>query len=71
MRTLHVLIGKRLADLAMLVAIQKSQSTSAAIALVKTSVGFGCGEAVKMSWSNCASRESAEHLVAKITGPDP
>src|ERR1700687_1344952 len=41
MRTLHMLIGKRLADLAMIVAIQKSQGTPAAIALGKTSVGAG------------------------------
>src|SRR5882672_9296129 len=65
MRTLHVLIGKRLADLAMLVAIQKSQGTSAAIALVKTSVGSDAGEAVNDVLEQLRERESAEHLVAE------
>ena len=45
-RNLHVLIGKRLADLSMLVTMQKTQGTAAAIALVKTSDGSDTGEAI-------------------------
>jgi signal transduction histidine kinase len=65
MRTLHVLIGKRLADLAMLVAIQKSQGTSAAVALVKTSVGTDTGEAINDVVEQLRERESAEHRAAQ------
>jgi signal transduction histidine kinase len=65
MRTLHVLIGKRLADLAMVVAIQKSQGTSAAIALVKTSVGADTGEAISDVLEQLRERESAEHGAAE------
>jgi signal transduction histidine kinase len=65
MRTLHVLIGKRLADLAMIVAIQKSQGTSAAIALIKTSVGSETGEAINDVLEQLRERESAEHGAAE------
>ena len=65
MRTLHVLIGKRLADLAMIVAIQKSQGTSAAIALVNTSVGSDTGEAINDIFDQLRDRESAKHSVAE------
>jgi signal transduction histidine kinase len=65
MRTLHVLIGKRLADLAMIVAIQKSQGTSAAIALVKTSVGTDTGDAINDILEQMRERESAQHSVAE------
>jgi signal transduction histidine kinase len=65
MRTLHVLIGKRLADLAMLVAIQKSQGPSAAIALVKTSVGTDTGEAINDVLEQLRTRESAKHGAAE------
>jgi signal transduction histidine kinase len=65
MRTLHVLIGKRLADLAMIVAIQKSQGTSAAIALVKTSVGTDTGDAINDILEQMRDRESAQHGVAE------
>jgi signal transduction histidine kinase len=64
-RTLHVLIGKRLADLAMVIAIQKSQGTSAAIALVKTSVGTDTGEAINDVLEQLRDRESTKHLVAE------
>jgi len=63
-RTLHVLIGKRLADLAMIVAIQQAQGTSAAIALVKTSVGSDAGEAINDLLEQLHSRESQEHAAA-------
>ncbi len=64
MRTLQVLIGKRLADLAMLVAIQNAQGTSAAIALVKTSVGADTGEAINDLLDQLRGRESLEHAAA-------
>lgn len=57
-RNLYVLIGKRLADLAMLVAIQKSQGTAAAISLVKTSVGSDTGEAINELLEQLRHRES-------------
>jgi signal transduction histidine kinase len=65
MRTLHVLIGKRLADLAMLVAIQKSQGPSAAVALVKTSVGADTGEAITDVLEQLRDRETKEHGAAE------
>jgi signal transduction histidine kinase len=65
MRTLHMLIGKRLADLAMIVAIQKSQGTSAAVALVKTSVGLDTGEAINDTLEQLRERESTEHGAAE------
>ena len=65
MRTLHVLIGKRLADRAMIVGIQKSQGTSAAIALVNTSVGADTGEAINDIFVQLHDRESAKHSAAE------
>jgi CHASE3 domain sensor protein len=65
MRTLHVLIGKRLVDLAMIAAIQKSQGTAAAIALVKTSVGSDTGEAINDILEQMRDRESAQHRAAE------
>jgi signal transduction histidine kinase len=63
-RTLHVLIGKRLADLATTAAIQKTQGTSAAIALVKTSVGSDTGDAIGDILDQLRERESMEHSQA-------
>jgi CHASE3 domain sensor protein len=60
-RTLHVLIGKRLVDLSMLVTIQQSQGTAAAVSLVKTSVGADAGEAITDILEQMRSREAAEH----------
>jgi CHASE3 domain sensor protein len=65
MRTLHVLVGKRLADLAMLVAIQKSQGTSAAVALVKTSLGADTGDAINDLLEQVRDRESKVHGAAE------
>ena len=65
MRTLHVLIGKRLADLAMIGAIQKSQGTPAAIALIKTSVGSDTGEALNDVLEQLRDRESTVHRAAE------
>jgi signal transduction histidine kinase len=64
-RNLHVLIGKRLADLAMLVAIQKAQGTAAAIALVKTSVGSDTGEAINDVLEQLRRREFLKRLAAE------
>jgi signal transduction histidine kinase len=63
-RTLHVLIGRRLADLATTVAIQKSAGTAAAVALVKTSVGSDAGEAINDILDQLRERESSEHDLA-------
>lgn len=63
-RTLHVLIGKRLADLAMIAAIQKSQGTGAAVALVKTSVGSDTGEAIFELLGQMRDREALEDRAA-------
>jgi signal transduction histidine kinase len=64
-RTLDLLIGKRLVDLAMIVAIQKSQGISAAIALVKTSIGSDTGEAINDILEQMRDRESAQHSAAE------
>jgi signal transduction histidine kinase len=64
LRTLHVLIGKRLADLAMILAIQEAQGTAAAIALIKTSVGSDTGEAINDILEQLHSSESQEHIAA-------
>jgi signal transduction histidine kinase len=64
-RTLHVLIGKRLADLAMVIAIQQAQGTSAAVALVKTSVGADTGGAITDVLEQLRVRESAQHRIAE------
>jgi signal transduction histidine kinase len=63
-RTLHVLIGRRLADLATTVAIQKTQGTAAAIALVKTSVGSDAGDAINDVLEQLRDRESMERVSA-------
>ena len=64
-RTLHVLIGKRLADLSMIAAIQKTHGAAAAIALIKTSVGTDAGEAVNDLLEQLRDRESREHEAAE------
>jgi signal transduction histidine kinase len=63
-RALHVLIGKRLADLATTAAIQGTQGTAAAIALVKTSVGSDAGNAINDVLEQLRYRESLEHTEA-------
>jgi signal transduction histidine kinase len=64
-RNLHVLIGKRLADLDTLVAIQKAQGAAAAVALVKTSVGSDTGEAINDVLEKLRGRESVKHAAAE------
>jgi signal transduction histidine kinase len=63
-RDLHVLIGKRLADLSMLLAIQQKQGPLAAVALVKTSVGLEAGQAINEVLDELRDREAAEHAAA-------
>jgi signal transduction histidine kinase len=65
MRTLHVLIGKRLADLALLVALQQSQGAAAATALVETNMGVDTGEAINDTLEELRGRESQEHDAAE------
>jgi len=64
-RALQVLIGKRLADLSMVVAIQKSQGTAAAITLVKTNLGSDTGEAINECFTRLRSAEALEHDAAR------
>jgi signal transduction histidine kinase len=63
-RDLHVLVGKRLADLSMSLAIQQSQGPAAAVALVKTSVGADTGVAIGDVMDQLRDRESVEHAAA-------
>jgi signal transduction histidine kinase len=63
-RDLQVLIGKRLADLSMILAIQKSQGTAAAVALVKTSVGSDTGVNISDVLDRLRDREGVEHFAA-------
>jgi signal transduction histidine kinase len=63
-RALHVLVGKRLADLSMILAIQKNQGTSAAVSLIKTSVGSDTGEAINDVLDQLRDHETQERAAA-------
>ena len=63
-RDLHVLVGKRLADLSMSLAIQQTQGAAAAVALVKTSVGADTGVMISDTLDQLRDRETAEHGAA-------
>jgi signal transduction histidine kinase len=63
-RDLHVLIGKRLADLSMILAIQKTQGVPAAVALVKTSVGSDTGVKIGDILNLLRDDEAVEHNAA-------
>ena len=65
-RNLHVLIGKRLADLSMGLAIQQQQGTAAAVALVKTSVGADTGAAIGDIFDQLRVREAIEYDAATL-----
>ncbi len=65
-RNLHVLIGKRLADLAMLVALQRAQGAAAALALFKTGVGTDAGDAITDVMEKMRGREATEHHEAAM-----
>jgi len=61
---LHVLVGKRLADLSMILAIQQKEGTGPAVALVRTSVGRDAGEAISDILNHLRDREELEHNAA-------
>jgi signal transduction histidine kinase len=63
-RNLQVLMGKRLADLGIVLDIQQKQGTTAAVALVKTSVGSDAGLAIQDILDQMREREMAEHTRA-------
>ena len=63
-RDLHVLIGKRLADLSMILAIQKKQGVGAAVALVKTNAGADTDAKIADILSAMRNREAGEHNAA-------
>jgi signal transduction histidine kinase len=63
-RDLHVLIGKRLADLSMILAIQKKQGAPAAVALVKTNAGADTDAKIGDILSALRDREAGEHNAA-------
>ena len=63
-RDLQVMMGKRLADLSMILAIQKSQGVAAAVALVKTSVGADTGVVIGDILDRLRDREGVEHSAA-------
>ena len=64
LRNLHVLIGKRLADLSMLIAIQQTQGNAAAVALVKTSVGSDTDAEISDILDRLRDQQTAEHHAA-------
>ena len=64
-RTLQVLIGKRIGDLSTLIAVQKAQGPAAAVALVKTSVGTDTGEAINGLLDQLRGRESTAYAAAE------
>lgn len=72
-RDLQVLIGKRLADLAMIRTIQQTQGAAVAVALMKTSVGSDAGQAIgaildRLRDSETAERETADgHWLNSLT----
>ncbi len=63
-RDLQVLMGKRLADLSMILTIQKTQGVAAAVALVKTSVGTDTGVVIADNLDRLRDREGVEHREA-------
>ncbi|MDP9009231.1 MAG: CHASE3 domain-containing protein [Pseudomonadota bacterium] len=63
-RDLHVLIGKRLADLSMILAIQKKQGVPAAVALVKTSMGTDTDAKIDDILNGLREREAGERRAA-------
>jgi len=63
-RNLHVLVGKRLADLSMILAIQQQQGTAAAVALVKTNAGTDTGAAIGDIFDQLRDHETLAHNAA-------
>jgi signal transduction histidine kinase len=61
---LQVMMGKRLADLSMILLIQKTQGVAAAVALVKTSGGTDTGVIIGDILDRLRDREGVEHHAA-------
>ncbi|MEP6885365.1 MAG: CHASE3 domain-containing protein [Gammaproteobacteria bacterium] len=64
MRNLQVLVGKRLADLSMLIAVQQTQGAATAVSLVKTRVGTDAGAAITDTMDQMRGSEASEHHAA-------
>jgi signal transduction histidine kinase len=64
LRDLQLLIGKRLADLAMIRTIQQKQGAAPAIDLVKTSVGSDAGQAIGGILDGLRAQENDERSAA-------
>jgi signal transduction histidine kinase len=64
-RSLQVLMGKRLGDLSMLIEVQKAQGPAAALVLLKTSVGTDTGDAIMSLLDQMRSRELAMQTAAR------
>ncbi len=58
---LEILIGKRLADLGLLVAMQEKQGTAATTALLNTSIGLETGQAINKLLVQFREYEAAQH----------
>jgi signal transduction histidine kinase len=58
---LTILIGKRLADLALLISMQDKQGAAAATALLKSSLGLDTGQAINKVLDGLREHEAAEH----------
>jgi CHASE3 domain sensor protein len=63
-RNLQILVGKRIADLGIVLDIQRRQGTAAAVSLVETSVGSDAGLGISDVLEQMRSRELAEHVRA-------
>jgi signal transduction histidine kinase len=64
-RSLQLLIGKRLGDLSMLVEVQKAQGPAAALALLKISVGTDTGDTIMSLLDQMRGREFAAQAAAQ------
>ena len=64
LRDLQVLIGKRLADLAMMRTIQQTQGASVAVELMKSSVGSDAGQAIGAILDRLRDNETIEREAA-------
>jgi signal transduction histidine kinase len=65
LRDLQVLIGKRLADLAMMRTIQQTQGASVAVELMKSSVGSDAGQAIGAILDRLRDNETVEREAAR------
>jgi signal transduction histidine kinase len=66
-RNLQILIGKRLADLGIVLDIQQKEGTAAAISLIETSVGTDTGLGIADILEQMRGREAAQHATAEQT----